>query len=153
MTQTLFYLLPTPSTPEVMDLNPVYHLACELAQHYFIKQQSVYIHCENKEQAYAIDELLWLFPPSAFVPHNLKGEGPATGAPVEIGMDPFGPNKKRHQLINLADQVPSFAVNFGQIVDFVANDKAQARLRYHQYRTLGIALATQDLATQPLNLV
>ncbi|WP_298771961.1 DNA polymerase III subunit chi [uncultured Shewanella sp.] len=156
MTQALFYLLPPPSSTGSIDLNPVYHLACELAQHTFKKQQSVYIHCDNKEQAYAIDELLWQYPPSSFVPHNLKGEGPATGAPVEIGTDPIGPNKNRHQLINLADQVPSFAVNFGQIVDFVANDKAhkaQARLRYHQYRTLNIALATQDLATHPLNLV
>ncbi|MCL1123794.1 DNA polymerase III subunit chi [Shewanella surugensis] len=156
MTQTLFYLLPPPLAQQSVDLNAVYQLACELAQHAFVKQQHVYIHCENKQQAYAIDELLWQFKPSAFVPHNLKGEGPITGAPVEIGFDPLGPNKNRHQLINLADQVPSFAVNFGQIFDFVANNdthKAHARDRYRQYRTLGIALATQDIATQPLNLV
>ena len=38
----------------------------------FVKQQWVYIHCQDKQQAHAIDELLWQFEPSAFVPHNLK---------------------------------------------------------------------------------
>jgi DNA polymerase-3 subunit chi len=69
---------------------------------------------------------------------------------VEIGFDKLGPNKNRHLLINLADQAPQFAVNFGQIIDFVANDaamKATARDRYRQYRQLGIPLTTQ----QPIN--
>lgn len=154
MTQALFYLLPP------MDVNTahndMYQLACRLAQQGFINQQQVYIHCQDKNIAFEIDELLWQFEPSAFVPHNLKGEGPTTGSPVEIGFDRLGPNKSRQLLINLADQVPPFAVNFGQIFDFVANDdqhKAIARERYRQYRGLGIELTTQNLATHPLNLV
>ena len=113
------------------------------------------IHRYRKNIAFEIDELLWQFEPSAFVPHNLKGEGATTGSPVEIGFDRLGPNKSRQLLINLADQVPPFAVNFGQIFDFVANDdqhKAIARERYRQYRGLGIELTTQNLATHPLNL-
>ncbi|ABV35620.1 DNA polymerase III chi subunit, HolC [Shewanella sediminis HAW-EB3] len=156
MTQTLFYLMPTEPRSSGTALEQMYHLACELAQQAFMQQQLVYLHCQDREQAYAIDELLWQFEPRSFVPHNLKGEGPTTGAPVEIGFDKLGPNKNRHLLINLADQVPSFAVNFGQIIDFVANDtshKAIARDRYRQYRSLGVTLNTQDLAKQPLNLV
>lgn len=153
MPQTLFYLMPNGKSTQrhepLLALQQVYDLACELARQAFINQQWVYIHCTDKEQAYAIDELLWQLAPQSFVPHNLKGEGPTGGAPVEIGFDRLGANKNRHVLINLADQVPQFAVNFVQIIDFVANDdghKAIARDRYRQYRTLGIALTTQDLS-------
>lgn len=153
MTQALFYLLPPMGVNTAF--NDMYQLACRLAQQGFINQQQVYIHCQDKNIAFEIDELLWQFEPSAFVPHNLKGEGPTTGSPVEIGFDRLGPNKSRQLLINLADQVPPFAVNFGQIFDFVANDdqhKVIARERYRQYRGLGIELTTQNLATHPLNL-
>ncbi|MGL4836007.1 DNA polymerase III subunit chi [Shewanella sp.] len=168
MTQALFYLMPqvvsspltpltiTSSTPSIIPqaLMEMYQLACQVAHRAYLKQQLVYIHCENKALACEIDELLWQFEPTAFVPHNLKGEGQATGAPVEIGYDRLGANKSRQLLINLADQVPPFAVNFGQIIDFVANDdqhKAGARERYRQYRDLGVELMTQNLATHPFN--
>ncbi|MGL5359543.1 MAG: DNA polymerase III subunit chi [Shewanella sp.] len=168
MTQALFYLMPpqvsAPPTPLALTsptlgivphaLLEMYQFACQVAQQAYLKQQLVYIHCENKALACDIDELLWQFEPTAFVPHNLKGEGPATGAPVEIGFDRLGANKSRQLLINLADQVPPFAVNFGHIIDFVANDdqhKAVARERYRQYRDLGVELTTQNLATHPLN--
>lgn len=164
MTQALFYLMPpmepgsatnhTDSKLTISATSEMYQLACHVAQQAFIKQQSVYIHCQNKEVAFEIDELLWQFEPSAFVPHNLKGEGPVTGSPIEIGFDRLGANKSRQLLINLADQVPPFAVNFGQIIDFVANDqqhKAVARERYRQYRDLGVELTTQNLATHPFN--
>lgn len=61
----------------------MYQLACRLAQQGFINQQQVYIHCQDKNIAFEIDELLWQFEPSAFVPHNLKGEGPTTGSPLK----------------------------------------------------------------------
>ncbi|MGS0674338.1 DNA polymerase III subunit chi [Shewanella sp. 0m-4] len=156
--QALFYMMPKDAKPASnapkSAQDQVYLLACQLAERAFATQELVYIHCQDQQQAYAIDELLWQFEPQSFVPHNLKGEGPIGGAPVEIGFDRLGANKKRHLLLNLADQVPQFAVNFGQIIDFVANDdshKAIARDRYRQYRALGIALTTQDLAAQPIN--
>jgi DNA polymerase-3 subunit chi len=155
MPNALFYLMPAPPSvaeqsaaqPSASATDDVYRLACQLAQQAFTRQQLVYVHCNDQQQAYAIDEILWQFEPTAFVPHNLKGEGPTGGAPVEIGFDKLGPNKNRHLLINLADQTPQFAVNFGQIIDFVANDAAKktiARDRYRQYRDLGIALTTQN---------
>ncbi|MGL4474956.1 MAG: DNA polymerase III subunit chi [Shewanella sp.] len=153
MSQAIFYLLP--SNERRSAIEELHHKVCQLAEHYYRHQQAVYIHCQDQAQAFAIDELLWQFEPNSFVPHNLKGEGPHNGAPVEIGFDRLGPNKSRHLLINLADLCPSFAVNFSQIIDFVASDnamKAIARERYKQYRQLGITLDTQDLATHPLDL-
>ncbi|TCN81491.1 DNA polymerase III subunit chi [Shewanella fodinae] len=154
MSQALFYLLPANPAADVSE--QVSLLACRLAQQYFQQGQWLYLHCEDQAQAYQVDELLWQFEPNAFVPHNLKGEGPKNGAPVEIGFDRLGPNVRRPVLINLATAVPTFAHNFSQILDFVAGDdvqKQQARERYRQYRAQGIALNTQDLATQPINFV
>jgi DNA polymerase-3 subunit chi len=148
MTQALFYLMPDTNS-QTPALAQLYLAACRLAEQAYRQQQTVYIHCQDKQQAYAIDELLWQFEPRAFVPHNLKGEGLATGAPVEIGFDKLGPNKSRQVLINLADQIPPFAVNLPHIIDFVANDdelKRIARNRYRQYQSAGISLSTQALA-------
>jgi DNA polymerase III subunit chi len=152
MTQAIFYLMPETPSPEhepMPALAAVYLAACRLAERAYRQQQEIYIHCQDKQQAYAIDELLWQFEPTAFVPHNLKGEGPMTGAPVEIGFDKLGPNKSRQLLINLADQMPAFAVNLPHIIDFVANDdelKRIARSRYRQYQSAGISPSTQALA-------
>ncbi len=44
----------------------------------------VLIACEDEKQAYRLDEALWARPAESFVPHNLAGEGPRGGAPVEI---------------------------------------------------------------------
>ncbi|MBR9726559.1 DNA polymerase III subunit chi [Shewanella intestini] len=147
MPQAQFFLMPESIQSSAID--DLYLAACQLAEQHYRQQQWVYIHCKDKQQAHAIDELLWQFEPSSFVPHNLKGEGLYTGSPVEIGFDPVGPNKSRQLLINLADQVPQFAVNLPHIIDFVAQDhalKQHARQRYRQYQQLGMQVSTQPLA-------
>ncbi len=151
MTQALFYVLPPSQMRDAAEL-----LACRLAAFHYRRGAWVYIHCNDESQSFAIDEQLWQFDPNDFVSHNLKGEGPQGGAPVEIGHDRLGPSKNRGILINLAEKVPPFAVHFGHFIDFVAGDeatKALARLRFRELRGLGIEPSTQDLATQPLNLV
>ncbi|WP_394129619.1 DNA polymerase III subunit chi [Shewanella maritima] len=148
MPQAQFFLMPdTLMTSSAID--DVLHSACLLTEQYYRQQQTIYIHCQDKQQAHQMDELLWQLDPLSFVPHNLKGEGLHTGSPVEIGFDPVGPNKSRQVLINLADQVPQFAVNLPHIIDFVAQDtalKQAARLRYRQYQQLGMQVNTQPLA-------
>lgn len=129
-------------------------IACQLAARGYRKGQKIYLHCADQRQAEALDEALWSFEPDSFIPHNLQGEGPRGGAPVVIG---WGPGKtelrtNRPILINLAPEVPEFAVHFAQIFDFVPADeqaKAQARRRFAAYRQLGVTPTTQDLARQP----
>ncbi|MDX5406274.1 MAG: DNA polymerase III subunit chi [Chromatiaceae bacterium] len=114
-------------------------LACQLCADLYRARQRVFVYTASQQQAEAFDELLWQFDAERFVPHNLAGEGPKHGAPVEISWLP--PRQNRQVLINLADTVPAFANRFSQIIEFVPvaeHDKALARARFKHYRQLGL---------------
>ncbi|MBY5993697.1 DNA polymerase III subunit chi [Ferrimonas balearica] len=147
MANALFYVLTADTAGPAA-------LACQAAARAYRKGQRVYLHCASQADAEALDEQLWQFEPDSFIPHNLVGEGPRGGAPVEIGWDTAQASSptNRPLLINLAPEVPNFAVQFAHIIDFVPADeqaKAQARRRFAHYRHLGVTLTTQDLARQP----
>ena len=148
-TQVMFYLLPD----DLNDANAHLFHACLQACACYRSNQRVYIHTDNQESAHFIDEMLWGFDPDSFVPHNLVGEGPINGAPVEIGFQT--PKNRRPFLINLASQMPNFAGNYSHIIDFVPAENAlkqQARERFKQYRQAGFHIETQAMqqtSTEP----
>jgi DNA polymerase-3 subunit chi len=129
--------------------NALLKAACQIIATHYLRGERVFMLTKDQAQAEAADQCLWQFDAQQFVPHNLTGEGPSGGAPVEIGWQP--PRQRRQTLINLAPQAPSFAVNYAQIIDFVPGDetgKQQARERYKIYRQLGIELQTQPYDIQ-----
>mgnify|MGYP003252246906 CR=1 FL=1 len=82
MKNATFYLLDNDTT--VDGLSAVEQLVCEIAAERWRSGKRVLIACEDEKQAYRLDEALWARPAESFVPHNLAGEGPRGGAPVEI---------------------------------------------------------------------
>ena len=147
--QVSFYLLSdTPADHQAIqnELSTVpahFALACQLCADLYRAKQRVFVYTADQQQAEAFDELLWQFDAERFVPHNLSGEGPRYGAPVEISWQ--APRQNRHVLVNLADTVPAFANRFNQIIEFVPADaqlKAQARERFKHYRQLGVTPQT-----------
>ena len=119
-------------------------LACQLAARCFRSKQRCLVFCQDKALAEQFDELLWQLPNDSFVPHNLVGEGPVGGAPVEISWQ-IPAQFNRPVLINLALNMPEFHQRFGQIYDFVPAQeqlKQQARDRYKHYRAAGHQLDT-----------
>ena len=124
-------------------------LACDLAARCFRNKQRCLVFCENKLVAEQFDELLWQFPSNRFVPHNLFGEGPAGGAPVEINWQT--PKQfNRPVLVNLAQKMPDFHQRFGQVYDFVPAQeqlKQQARDRYKYYRAAGNQMDTMPASS------
>ncbi len=115
--------------------------ACKQAAIAYRQQQKVFIYTQNQAQAHTVDELLWAFDADSFVPHNLMGEGPSYGSPVEISWQ--APTNRRSVLINLTNIEPPFAQQFNQVIDFVPTDeslKQQARQRYRAYQQLGFAV-------------
>ncbi len=82
MKNATFYLLDNDDT--VDGLNAVEQLVCDVAAARWRAGKRILIACVDEAQATRIDEALWKRDPDSFVPHNLAGEGPRGGAPVEI---------------------------------------------------------------------
>ncbi|MBU2872217.1 DNA polymerase III subunit chi [Colwellia sp. E2M01] len=149
-TQVMFYLLndeiskdKNTAETEQDTRSAIYH-ACLQASHFYRQNQRVYIYTQDKQHAEQVDEMLWAFDSDSFVPHNLVGEGPKSGAMVEIGYQP--PQSRRPVLINLTSTVPNFANQYQFIVDFVPSDetlKQQARERFKACRQWGFSVDNQ----------
>ncbi len=141
----LFYVLKQLDEPSAA-LPAHFDLAAHIAADLYRQGQRVFIFVDSQDDAHLIDEHLWAFDADSFVPHNLQGEGPRGGAPVEIGTTP--PVGSRKVLINLATHLPDFVRRFGQIYDFVPfEDRAKqaARERYRLLRQSGAQIATKDI--------
>lgn len=118
-------------------------VACDVATERWRSGKRLLIACESKEQAQRLDEALWQREPNTFVPHNLTGEGPNSGAPVEVCWPGKRGNAPRDLLIALQPQFADFAADFYQVVDFVPYQdtlKELARDRYKAYRSIGFHL-------------
>jgi DNA polymerase-3 subunit chi len=142
--QSTFYVLKQPDEPQCK-LPAHFDLGCRLAADLFRAGKRVFIFTDSQAHAHQVDEHLWAFEADSFVPHNLVGEGPRNGAPVEISWQK--PTNHRGVLINLATLTPAFISQFREVIDFVPADdtrKQAARERYKQYRQAGYQLTTND---------
>ncbi len=99
MKNATFYLLDNDAT--VDGLSAVEQLVCDIAAERWRNGKRVLIACEDEQQAIRLDEALWSRPPESFVPHNLAGEGPRGGAPVEIAWPQKRNSSPRDILISL----------------------------------------------------
>lgn len=140
-TRVDFYLLASPE-PDAR-----WMLACRLLEKAYLRGHSVFVYCNNQEQAERIDELLWTFRDDSFIPHNLQGEGPEPPPPVQIGyqQEPRGFNDI---LLNLSDQIPSFHTRFRRIMHLVSNNdesKELSRVHYRDYRSRECELHTHSI--------
>ncbi|WP_396434802.1 DNA polymerase III subunit chi [Limnohabitans sp.] len=91
---------------------------------------------------------LWAFQDSSFLPH-CSPEDPLEvrqASPIGLGPDPhvWGFDEV---LVNLGDEVPEGFDRFKRLVELVSNDdhgRAQARLRWKHYKSLGYELLQYD---------
>ena len=147
MAEVIFYLL---EQDRIDDQPAPLALACQLAASSFRNKQACLVLCQSQAQAEAFDELLWQRPAEAFIPHNLTGEGPPKGTPVEVSWVGARPGSGKPVLINLADELPNDHQRFRKIFDFVPaaeQPKQQARERYKQYRGAGHQLDTRPASS------
>lgn len=143
MKNATFYLIEQAGPTE--GLSTTEALACSLAAERWRAGRRVLIACESQEQAERLDEALWQRDANQFVPHNLAGEGPKYGAPVELCWPAKRGNAPRDLLISLLPQFADFATAFHEVIDFVPYEdepKQLARERYKIYRSVGFQLTT-----------
>ena len=125
-----------------------YAFACRLAEKAYRLNNTVQIHTATDQDAHRIDDLLWTFRDGSFVPHELGQDTDSTqAAPVRISS---GTNEvePRDLLINLCDEIPSFAESFPRVAELVSSDescKQESRKRFAAYRDKGHTLETHNV--------
>lgn len=143
MSQVTFFILDQDNSEQQLSI------ACELAAQSYRARKKCLVLCQEQAIAEQFDELLWALPAKGFVPHNLTGEGPKNGTPVEISWQ-LPTHFSRQVLINLTNAMPESASRFRQIYDFVPAEehaKQQARERYKHYRAAGHQLETRPASS------
>ncbi len=122
-----FYLLPdSDETSRLL-------YACRLTAKAWRAGHRLYLNCRDAQQCEAMDELLWSFSATHFVPHQRAQVG--LDAPIVLahGEDAGG---QQDFLLNLNAQVPPFFARFSRVAEVVnqqADVKAALRESYRFY--------------------
>ncbi|MBI5618477.1 MAG: DNA polymerase III subunit chi [Gammaproteobacteria bacterium] len=141
MTRVDFYVLEQP-TPRALDL-----VVCRLAEKAFQQGHQVHIRCASGQHAEALDEMLWTFHDTSFVPHAIAGSPEAAEVPVVIAEGDREP-VAADVLINLHPEVAPFFSRFERVIETTGEDEAgrqAARARYRYYRDRGYAIHNHQL--------
>ena len=122
-------------------------MASELLLGFVSARKKVTVLCKSQAQAESFDDFIWQFPADKFIPHNLYGEGPDMGTPVEIiwhsAFLKMPKLRNTAVVINLSQHFMENTQNIQHIIDFVPvndDEKMQARERYKKYKQAGFTL-------------
>lgn len=150
MTKVDFYIL-ADNTIEQRQL-----FACRLAEKAFKLGHQIYIHSDNQTQADTLNQLLWSWRASSFIPHQLEqlttdndgmGKG---GQRLQIGYRSADASASQHHdlMINLSSSVPEFFSRFKRVSEIVVQHDAittATRANFRFYRDRGYPLKSHDL--------
>lgn len=138
MTRVDFHVLPAQPRRQ----HDVY--VCQLVERAWRAGQRVHVHCLDPHMRDALDELLWTFSDTSFLPHAPVDSDEAASAGVTLGCADRLP-AQAEVLVNLDVAVPPFFSQFERVIETTGSDeheKAQARLRYRFYKDRGYPIET-----------
>jgi DNA polymerase-3 subunit chi len=119
--------------------------ACRLARKVFGLGQSLHIHTGDETQRARLDEMLWTFSDTSFLPHNRLGTAPGTSITLDCTA---APKPAPELLINLAADIPPFFSRFARLAEVIGADPAgreTGRTHFRFYRDRGYALQVHTL--------
>jgi|TARA_R110002074_G_scaffold170005_4_gene332028 DNA polymerase-3 subunit chi len=140
VTRIDFYLLPD------ADIEQQHLYACRLTQKAVKQGHRVYIHTESSAQSEKLDDLLWSFSATSFVPHTIKADE-CDSHPVYINHS-GDPLDIHGVLINLSQRTPDCFGRFERLAELVNQDetiKQAGRERFKFYKSRGYPLNTHKL--------
>ncbi|MEO0438509.1 MAG: DNA polymerase III subunit chi [Pseudomonadota bacterium] len=145
MTKVGFYIIDTTEADSRL------RLALRLTDKAFSRGHRVYLNCECETQAKELDERLWTFRPSSFLPHSIvnRQAGEQQEEPILLGWSQ-GPGTHNDLLINLQSTIPEFFSRFERVAELVNQEpqRLQAlRDSYRIYRDRGYPLEQHKLAS------
>jgi DNA polymerase-3 subunit chi len=123
-------------------------VACRLAAKAVQQNLRVLVYAPDPEVARALDRMLWMTPPTGFVPHCMTHDRLAAETPVLIAADP---DAVPHDdvLVNLGAERPAHFARFQRLIEIVGRDadgRAAARDRFRFYRERGYEIYTHNLS-------
>lgn len=130
-----------------VDVDDRLAFACRLAAKAMQQSVKVLIYAPAAEIAERIDRMLWLVPPTGFVPHCMTHDRLAAETPVLIAR---GADELPHDelLLNLHDEWPAPFARFHRLAEIVSRDEADrqlARGRFRFYRDRGYQIQTHRI--------
>ncbi len=142
MPEISFYLLST------IGAETRYAFACKLIEKAYRSGYFAYVITDSDNQSQWLDQLLWTFRPTSFVPHEIyRGTLPEFSNTILIGNVP-APEAWQKLIINLATPAVTALNNTERVLEILDNDevtKQTGRQRYRYYQQLGLKIQTHQI--------
>ncbi len=120
-------------------------LVCELAKRAFESSQSTLILARSADQADQLDEKLWEFDETAFIPHQIAGDDDDAITPVLI-VAPDTVVADRALVINLRDEcAPGLFERVLEVIPADEAERAGSRERWKTYKAAGFDVTKFDM--------
>ena len=103
----------------------------------------VVIYATDRNLLNRLDDTLWTFSDSDFLPHAVIGDKHAARCPVILTSSDTGELPHNRILVNLSPDIPAFYAQFERLLELVSTDPADTeagRQRYVHYRERGYTL-------------
>ena len=125
-----------------------YKLACRIIEKAYRLGHKVYVKTDNTDDANMLDDLLWTFSQSSFIPHQLDADSDVEISHVFIGEHP-STREGTDVVISVSDEPVSEFNAYPRIIEIVGyenDEKASGRNRFRYYREHGIEPNTHKIA-------
>ena len=122
-------------------------LSCQLTEKAFQQGLPVLLHTGDEDVSRQLDDLLWSFRPTAFLPHAIES---TPVSPIAINHDD-DPGEHHGLLINLAKETPGWFSRFEKAIEIVYDDQQVIELkreRFSFYKHRGYPLNFHDLSNK-----
>ena len=136
-----FYVLETNATDGRL------RLACKIIDRAYRSGYSVYLWTRDDQESSILDDLLWTFSQTSFIPHIRNNGNAELKAPVYIDHHP-PQSGSAEVVVSVADQPVEDYSNFVRIAEVVGYDeieKRSGRSRFKFYRDQGLELETHRI--------
>lgn len=110
-------------------------LACRLLEKAYLRGHSVFVYCAIEKEAQQLDELLWTYKDSSFIPHTLKEQNPTLFSPIHLGCSlPSSKEISYEILLNLSPDIPPSFSHFHRIIEIVPQHETAKEISRRHYR-------------------
>ena len=135
MDKVSFYLFETSPERQVES-------ACRLCRKILKQPERIWLYCADADLQQQLDERLWSFDPSSFIPHGIDQES------ATICISSRLPEQSDWIVFNFNNQALEQIDKFSHIIEIIENNESAKQLgreKFKQYRRLGIEPRTFKL--------